>query len=136
MIPGRRIVRCGGDRLLERFSGSIHLPGVHHDRAHVVVVLAGIGRIELGGFLKLRLRLVDLDRIGGKNIVYARADLIDFKKDADPVKIERELMRVIPRQEWLAATYRIVDHGRAVCKAQNPNCRACVLRDLCPVSRV
>jgi endonuclease-3 len=52
------------------------------------------------------------------------------------VKIERELMAIIPKSEWFRLTYTIIDHGRAVCKARTPDCAACMLRDLCPSSRV
>ncbi|MBI3577750.1 hypothetical protein HY086_06970 [Candidatus Gottesmanbacteria bacterium] len=62
--------------------------------------------------------------------------LVDYKKDADPVKIEQQLMEAVPRDDWFNFTYLLIDHGRAICKAQNPNCSACVLNKVCPSSRV
>lgn len=53
-------------------------------------------------------------------------------KDSD--KIERELMEVVPRDEWNRITYLIIEHGRAVCTAQRPKCGACVLNDICPTA--
>jgi endonuclease-3 len=60
---------------------------------------------------------------------------VDFKKDADPVKIERELMDIIPKKDWFQLTYLFIDHGRAICKARNPMCDTCVLHTLCPSFR-
>ena len=51
-------------------------------------------------------------------------------KDSD--KIERELMEVVPRNEWNTITYLLIDHGRATCTAQRPKCGECVLNDICP----
>lgn len=65
-----------------------------------------------------------------------RKQVVDYKKDADPVKIERQLMQVISKEDWFTLTYLLIDHGRAVCKAQNPDCSHCVLNSLCPASRV
>lgn len=50
----------------------------------------------------------------------------------DPVKIERDLMALFPREEWGTLTYRLIDHGRAVCDAKRPLCGQCVLADICP----
>lgn len=120
------------------------IPGVARKTANVVLgnaygVIEGIAVDTHMIRLSQRLRFVNLDVIGGhapRTFVKNGTTIADFKKDADPVKIERELMKVLPIDEWLVATYRIVDHGRAVCKAQNPNCAACVLSKLCPSSRV
>ncbi|MEK7649739.1 MAG: endonuclease III [Patescibacteria group bacterium] len=57
--------------------------------------------------------------------------------DSDkPVKIEQDLMALLPKKEWFSATYRIIDHGRAICKAQRPECARCPLKDICPSSLV
>ncbi|MBI3955729.1 endonuclease III [Candidatus Gottesmanbacteria bacterium] len=61
---------------------------------------------------------------------------VDYKKDADPVKIEQQLMAVVPKNDWFKLTYLLIDHGRAVCRAQNPNCSGCIVHNLCPASRV
>ncbi len=51
-------------------------------------------------------------------------------QDAD--KIERELMAIVPREDWFQLTYLLIDHGRAVCDAKRPRCGECVVNDLCP----
>jgi endonuclease-3 len=48
------------------------------------------------------------------------------------VKIERDLMAVVPRQDWLQSTDLVRAHGRAVCIARRPRCGECVLNDICP----
>ena len=48
-------------------------------------------------------------------------------------KIERDLMALVPREEWLSFTYLLIEHGRAICKARKPLCMKCVLgHELCP----
>jgi endonuclease-3 len=52
--------------------------------------------------------------------------------EVDPEKVERDLMRLIPRQEWTAFSHRMIFHGRQVCHARKPACAACALAKLCP----
>lgn len=47
-------------------------------------------------------------------------------------KIERELMEIVPRDDWFRLTYLLIEHGRAVCEAKRPRCGDCVLQDICP----
>ncbi len=120
------------------------LPGVARKTANVVLgnaygIVVGIAVDTHVLRISQRLRLVGPDGIGGKkNMTFVRASqtVHDYYKDADPVKIERELMITIPQTHWFTLTYRIIDHGRSVCKAQNPKCAECPLRQLCPSSRL
>jgi endonuclease-3 len=50
----------------------------------------------------------------------------------DPVRIERELMELIRREEWTVYTHRVIQHGRECCDARRPHCEACPLRKHCP----
>lgn len=145
--------------LNEKFKGRVPktmeemltLPGVARKTANVVLgnaynVVEGIAVDTHVQRISQRLRLVDPRKIGGKKkMFYKRPGLlasrpglksIDYIKDADPNKIEKELMSNIPKEDWFKFTYMIIDHGRAICKAQNPNCVICPLNKLCPVSRV
>lgn len=61
---------------------------------------------------------------------------LDYYKDASPEKIEQSLMKSIPEDDWFELTYLLIDHGRAICKAQKPVCANCSLNKLCPASRV
>ena len=52
--------------------------------------------------------------------------------NTDPVKIEDDLMKLIPLKEWTAFSHRLIHHGRAVCIARKPKCAECGLNELCP----
>jgi len=54
----------------------------------------------------------------------------------DPVVIEGDLMKLVPREEWTMVSHLLIYHGRAICRAPTPRCEACVLSELCPSSRV
>jgi endonuclease III len=50
----------------------------------------------------------------------------------EPVKIEEDLMKVIPGDEWIVFSHRLIHHGRQICRAPKPRCQDCTLTDLCP----
>ena len=50
----------------------------------------------------------------------------------DPVKIEKDLMALLPRGDWFRATYLLIEHGRAICTARDPRCDLCPLKNICP----
>ena len=52
-----------------------------------------------------------------------------------PVKIERDIVKLVPEEEWTMFSHRVIFHGRQVCHARTPECEACVLRDMCPAAR-
>ncbi len=136
----------------EKFGGNVPntmetlltLPGVARKTANVVLgnafgVVEGIAVDTHVHRLSQRLRLINMGKIGGKKemmFIKKKKTILDYKKDADPNKIEQELMSVVPKGNWFGFTYRIIDHGRAICKAQRPDCAHCVLNTLCPASRV
>ncbi|WP_293821417.1 endonuclease III [uncultured Corynebacterium sp.] len=49
-----------------------------------------------------------------------------------PVKIERDIAKLLPEEEWTMFSHRVISHGRQICHARTPECNACVLRDMCP----
>jgi endonuclease-3 len=53
-------------------------------------------------------------------------------KNSDPIKIEQDLMGLLPPEEWINFSHRLIHHGRRVCNARSPDCDKCGLRDLCP----
>lgn len=57
---------------------------------------------------------------------------LGLTKNTDPDKIELDLRELIPSDAWLLASHMIIDHGRAICKARNPECTRCTVIDLCP----
>ena len=136
----------------EKFKGKVPntmediltLPGVARKTANVVLgnaygVVEGIAVDTHVHRLSQRLRLVDCKQIGGKKIMMFEKSgkpVIDYMRDADPIKIEQQLMHILPKDEWSMVTYLLIDHGRAVCRARNPNCWQCSVRAFCPTSRI
>jgi endonuclease III len=113
--------------LLEEFDGEVprtideltRLPGVARKTANVVAA-------ELGQPQGI---VVDTH-------VRRLAQRLGLTKHDDPVKIERDLMKLVPREDWGRFPHLLIWHGRRVCLARNPRCEICVLNDLCPSSRV
>jgi endonuclease III len=61
---------------------------------------------------------------------------LGLTKQGHPVKIERDLIKLVPREDWGLFPHLLIWHGRRVCLARMPRCEACVVNDLCPSSRV
>jgi endonuclease-3 len=97
----------------------LRLPGVARKTANVVV--AERGQAE-GIVVDTHVRRLS-QRLG-------------LTRQEDPVKIERDLIRLVPREYWNAFPHLLIWHGRRVCIARLPRCEVCVLNDLCPASRV
>jgi endonuclease III len=113
--------------LLEEFDGEVpttidelvRLPGVARKTANVVAA-------ELGSPQGI---VVDTH-------VRRLSQRLGFTKQEDPVKIERDLMKLVPREDWGRFPHLLIWHGRRVCIARRPECERCVVNDLCPSSRV
>ena len=112
--------------LIEDFDGEvprtleelIRLPGVARKTANVVAS-------ELGATQGI---VVDTH-------VRRLSQRLGFTRQDDPVKIERDLQRLVPREYWDVFPHLLIWHGRRVCIARRPRCEECVLSDLCPSSR-
>jgi endonuclease-3 len=57
---------------------------------------------------------------------------LDLTKNEDPVKIEQDLMKIVPQEDWTLIAHLLIFHGRQICIARKPRCRECPLFDLCP----
>ena len=64
------------------------------------------------------------------------SERIGFSEEDDPVKIERDLMKIFPRKKWFHLTYTLIEHGRVLCVARNRKCGLCPIKDVCPSSLV
>ncbi len=106
-------------RVPDRMEDLLRLPGVARKTANVVVAERG----EAQGIV------VDTH-------VRRLSQRLGLTRQDDPVKIERDLMRLVPRRYWNVFPHLLIWHGRRVCIARRPRCEACVLNDLCPASRV
>jgi endonuclease III len=61
---------------------------------------------------------------------------LGLTREEDPVKIERDLQKVVPRPDWARFPHLLIWHGRRICDARRPLCEDCILEDLCPASRL
>jgi endonuclease III len=111
-----RIVEAYGGRVPDTMEELVTLPGVARKTANIVLS-SGFGKAE-GIAVDTHARRVS-QRLG-------------LTKQDDPVKIERDLMALVPRRDWLDFNSLLVEHGRSLCQARKPQCPACFLRPLCP----
>jgi endonuclease-3 len=122
-----RAIRGTMTMLIEDFDGHVprrledlvRLPGVARKTANVVA--AELGEPQ-GIVVDTHVRRIS-QRLG-------------LTREEDPVKIERDLQRLVPREYWGVFPHLLIWHGRRVCVARAPQCERCVLNDLCPSSRV
>jgi endonuclease III len=113
--------------LLEEFDGEVptrleelvRLPGVGRKTANVVAAERGATQ---GVVVDTHVRRLS-QRLG-------------LTRQEDPAKIEQDLMRIVPKEDWARFPHLLIWHGRRVCLARKPRCEICVLNDLCPSSRV
>ena len=56
---------------------------------------------------------------------------LDLTKNTEPVKIERDLMKIIPKEKWILFSHQLIHHGRALCIARKPRCTECKLEPIC-----
>jgi len=61
---------------------------------------------------------------------------LGLTREDDPVRVERDLMKLFPPESWTGLAHVLIFHGRAICRAQRPRCPDCVLSDICPSSTV
>ena len=108
-----------GGRVPRQLEELVRLPGVARKTANVVA--AELGQPQ-GIVVDTHVRRLS-QRLG-------------LTRQEDPVKIERDLQRLVPRPDWGRFPHLLIWHGRRVCIARAPRCEDCVIRDLCPSSRV
>ena len=120
----RRIIDASR-KLVELFGGEV--PGNMDD----LLKIPGIGRktanVILGAGFNVPGFAVDTHVIRLTN----RLKLVSSR---DPVKIERQICSMVPKEEWTGLSLRLILHGRRVCIARRPRCEICVLNDFCPSS--
>lgn len=64
------------------------------------------------------------------------ARLLRLTRETDPEKVERDLMRLVPRKDWTIVSHLLIWHGRRICVANRPKCAECVIHALCPSAQV
>jgi len=99
-----------------------------------LVKLPGVGRKTASAVLGAAFGLVE--GVVVDTHVTRISRLLHLSDEKTPEKIERDLIEILPKKDWIRWTHMIIDHGRAVCVARRPKCAECVLSDLCPSSEV
>jgi endonuclease III len=106
-------------RVPTRLEDLVRLPGVGRKTANVVAAELGVTQ---GIVVDTHVRRLS-QRLG-------------LTRQQDPVKIERDLQWLVPREDWARFPHLLIWHGRRICIAQRPRCQDCVISDLCPSSRL
>jgi endonuclease-3 len=112
----RMIVTQYAGQVPQRMEELLQLPGVARKTANVV--LAHAYGVNAGVTVDTHVKRLS-QRLG-------------LTQHTDPIRIERDLMRLLPQPDWENWSIRLIYHGRAVCNARNPACDRCLLADLCP----
>ena len=111
-----KIVEDYSGKVPDNMADLITLPGVARKTANIVLS---------SGYKKSQGIAVDthVKRLSGR---------LGLSREKDPDKIEQDLMKIVPRNEWIDFNYMLVNHGRRVCQARKPGCTECPLSHLCP----
>jgi len=116
IAAAQRIIKEHKGRVPDTMEGLVSLPGVARKTANIVLV-NGYGKVE---------------GIAVDTHVKRLSQRLGFTKNHDPVKIEKDLMELFPKKDWLCINYVLVEHGRNICDARKPLCLECVVAQACP----
>jgi endonuclease-3 len=119
-----RSLRNMADVLVDEHGGEVPstmqqlvaLPGVGRKTANVV--LGNAFGVDEGIVVDTHVR-----RVSGR---------LGLTENKDPVKIEQDLMKLVPQEDWTVFSHLLILHGRRTCKARKPDCPNCILNDICP----
>ena len=112
----RMMRRKYGGKIPKTMEEMLEIPGVARKTANIVLGNA-YGIIE---------------GIAVDTHVHRISRRLDLTQEDNSEKIEKDLMEFFPKKEWFKLTYRVIEHGRAVCRARDPRCDQCSLKHLCP----
>lgn len=136
---------------LKELEKDIHSTGFYHNKAKNIIACCKDLRDKFGGEVPKSIEeLTSLAGVGRKtanvirgNIYHEPSIVVDthvkriskklgITKEDDPVKVEMELMKKLPKDHWILWNIHIITLGRTICKAPTPKCEECFLQDLCP----
>lgn len=112
----RRIIEDYNGQLPRTMEEMIKLPGVARKTANIV--LYNVYGVITGIAVDTHVKRLSM-RLG-------------MSREKDPVKIEKDLMEIIPRKDWGTISYVLIEHGRNICDAKRPLCAQCPVKGLCP----
>lgn len=115
-----------GKALVERHNGEVP------DSMETLVQLPGVGRktanVILGNAFRKNEGVVVDTHVGRLSL------RLGLTKETDPIKVEQDLMPLVPRDDWAMLAHVLIFHGRRVCDARSPKCEICTVNDICPSS--
>ena len=117
IAASRKLVELFGGEVPASMDDLVKVPGIGRKTANVIL---GVG-FQVPGFA------VDTH-------VTRLTNLLKLVATRDPVKIERQVCAMVPKEEWTGLSLRLILHGRRICIARRPRCEECVLNDFCPSS--
>ncbi len=121
-----RTIIAASQKIVEQFGGVV--PPTMDD----LVKLPGIGRKTANVILGVGFNVPGL---AVDTHVTRLTNLLRLVATRDPVKIEHQVCRMVPKEEWTGLSLRLILHGRRVCIARRPRCEECILNDFCPSSQ-
>ena len=115
-------------KLIELYNGQIP------KNLSQLVILPGVGRktasVILGAGYALAEGIVVDTHVG------RISRHLKFSNQKDPAKVEKDLMKIIPENDWIIYSHLLINHGRNLCKARKPECKKCFLNKLCPSAKL
>jgi endonuclease-3 len=119
-----RNIRAACQRIITEYGGEV--PGTMADLLSLAGVARKTANVVLGnGFGIVEGFVVDTH-------VGRLSRRLGWTQQKDPVKVERELMSIVPEKDWLDLSHLLIFHGRAICESRKPHCERCTLTHLCP----
>ena len=140
---------------LSELEKDIHSTGFYHNKAKNIIACARMLETEFGGVVPDEIeKLTALPGVGRKtanvilgNVYHKPGIVVDthvkrisgklgLTKKTDPVEVEFDLMKVLPKDHWILWNMHIITLGRTICTARSPKCAECFLSDLCPACTI
>jgi endonuclease-3 len=123
-----RSIRGASKKMIEEFGAEV--PSTMDELLTLPGVARKTGNVVMGNAFGVASGIVvdtHVDRVSRR---------LRLTKEEQPPKIEQDLIKLVPKKDWIKFSHMLIQHGRYVCKALKPDCPNCVLNDLCPSSSV
>jgi len=117
-------IRAACQRIISEYGGEV--PRTMSDLLSLAGVARKTANVVLGNAFGVVVGFVVDTHVG------RLSRRLGWTKNTDPTKVEQDLMRITPQQDWLDLSNLLIFHGRAICMARKPLCARCTLNHLCP----
>ncbi len=117
-------IRAAAQRIITEFGGEV--PRTMPELLSLAGVARKTANVVLGYAFGIQVGIVVDTHVG------RLSRRLGWTENTDAVKVEQDLMRIIPEEDWLNISHLLIYHGRAICEARNPLCEKCSLVPLCP----